>query len=240
MPKTFPIIILSVILACQSKKDITQAQYDSAQTALNAVMEETSTSQLECGYDNPGSTLGIGLIIVPDTFRIFNDPLLSSLLEKVNMYDEPYTKICSRFYKPDYGLMHFVCVDSIQQAYRVLAGNEIKYLPNQSHYSFMPWEEYILTSFGIRRIENSKHELKEAPDPQAKSLALPEGHEMFCPIEIQGDWVKVKYDCFYNREENEFEGQPCHNFIDQCKSPLTGWLRWREGNQLLIDIFLMP
>jgi hypothetical protein len=25
-----------------------------------------------------------------------------------------------------------------------------------------------------------------------------------------------------------------------CKDPLMGWLKWKEGNKILIDIFLMP
>jgi hypothetical protein len=59
-------------------------------------------------------------------------------------------------------------------------------------------------------------------------------------MEMRGDWVKVKYDCFYNDENNKYEGQPCQNFVNQCQNPLIGWIRWKQGNKLLIEIFLMP
>jgi hypothetical protein len=78
------------------------------------------------------------------------------------------------------------------------------------------------------------------PSDGSKVLTIPQGFEMFCPMEIRGDWVKVRYDCFYNDENNPHEGEPCHNFIDECKDPVTGWLKWRNENKILIDIFLMP
>ena len=63
---------------------------------------------------------------------------------------------------------------------------------------------------------------------------------MFCPLEVQGDWVRVRYDCFYNKASNPHEGQPCSEYIAQCKTAPTGWLRWRQDNKLVIDIMLLP
>ena len=82
--------------------------------------------------------------------------------------------------------------------------------------------------------------LRKLPTDSADAISLPPGHEMFCPMEVQGDWLKVQYDCFYNDEDNKYEGQPCHNYIGKCTEALTGWLRWRKDNKLLVDIFLMP
>jgi hypothetical protein len=59
-------------------------------------------------------------------------------------------------------------------------------------------------------------------------------------IDLYKEVTATEYDCFYNDDNNPNEGEPCHNFIDKCKNPLTGWLRWRQENKLLIDIFLMP
>jgi hypothetical protein len=60
------------------------------------------------------------------------------------------------------------------------------------------------------------------------------------PLEVKGEWVKVTYDCFYNDENNAFEGEPCHTYIDKCQNPVVGWLKWKQDNKILIDIFLMP
>jgi hypothetical protein len=51
--------------------------------------------------------------------------------------------------------------------------------------------------------------------------------------------VRVNYDCFYNRENNSHEGEPCYNFINECQNPVTAWLKWKQGNKLLIDIMLL-
>ena len=143
--------------------------------------------------------------------------------------------------------MHFVCIGKTDKAYKILINySDIKYFPKTKSYDFKTWDQYILQSFGIRRLSAQTGDitaslpLRIEPSDNADTLPILKGHEMFCPIEVKGDWVKVKYDCFYNDENNPNEGEPCHNFIGKCKNPLTGWLRWRQESKLLIDIFLMP
>jgi hypothetical protein len=104
-----------------------------------------------------------------------------------------------------------------------------------------------LQSFGIRRKTDETDEnekplttLRQSPTDSAAAISLPAGHEMFCAMEVQGDWLKVQYDCFYNDEDSKYEGQPCHNYIGKCSDAASGWLRWRKDNKLLVDIFLMP
>ena len=122
----------------------------------------------------------------------------------------------------------------------------VKYLPKTDNYAFRTWNKYILQSFGIRRKTKETGEvlenlsLRKEPIDNADTLSIPKGYEMFCPMEIKGDWVRIKYDCFYNDENNPHEGEPCHDFISKCTNSLTGWLRWRQENNLRIDIMLMP
>lgn len=210
---------------------------DPKPTVLNARM-----------YDNDVSSLGIGLVMAPDKFVLFNDSLLTDTFAKVNMYAEDVDKspTCSKFYKPDYGIMHFVCLSQTLKAYKVLNGKaDVKYLPKIKAYAFSSWNDYILGSFGVRRITNetgrltSEQLLKKQPD-SADTVAIPKGLEMFCPVKLQGDWLQVKYDCFYNDDDDsKHEGEPCTSYINKCKDPVTGWIRWRDGNKLLIDILVM-
>ncbi|MDB5272952.1 MAG: hypothetical protein JWO58_1319 [Chitinophagaceae bacterium] len=200
-----------------------------------------------CAFDEKTSSLGIGLVIAPEKLVLYED---SSLLNEfmncdMNSGDVKRKKICCKFFKPDYGIMHFVCLDETALSYKVLINyDEVKYLPKS--YAFKTWEDYILESFGIRRIlpEENPNEpilsLHKLPNVHSESLALPKGHELFCPMKVEGDWAKVKYDCFYNNENNDHEGEPCYSYIKECKEPLVGWLRWKQNNKLLIDIFLMP
>lgn len=217
----------------------------------SSIKEPSSTinDNVGCEYDNEVSSLGIGLIISPSKFTLYNDSLLTDRFVSKDMYSDNKEKInlCSKFYEPEYGIMHFVCLDKTKKSFKVLVNySDIKYLPNTEHYKFKSWNDYIIHSFGIRRLHNkaggiqSYLPLRKEPNEKSDTLAIPKGYEMFCPLEIKGDWIKVKYDCFYNQESNPHEGEPCHGYIDECNNPLTGWLRWRQDNKLLIDIFLMP
>ena len=201
----------------------------------------------DCQYDNASSVLGIGLVLAPAEFVIYDDASLKDVFTTVDLYadDEGHRGICPRFYGPEYGIMQFVCVDSTADAYKILTDySTAKYVTKKSGVEFKTWTKYIMDSFGIRRERGADADvpppIKREPSEASASITIPVGHEMFCPIEVRGDWVKVKYDCFYNLEQNLHEGEPCHNFIGECDVPLTGWVRWRKGNKLLIEIFLMP
>jgi hypothetical protein len=247
------ILILTIFFSCGQKNNSSESKIE---TKDNSAVDTFSTQPINqqidqdqnCSYDNQVASLGIGLIIAPPKFEIYNDSLLNDKIASIDMYEDA-TKInlCSKFFKPDYGIMHFVCIAKSEKAYKVLVNfSDIKYLPRIKNYYFKTWDEYISQSFGIRRLTNDNGDISEKyatrikPEDNADTLVIPKGHELFCPMEIKGDWIKVRYDCFYNDENNSHEGEPCHSYIGKCKNPLTGWLRWRQENQLHIDIFLMP
>lgn len=122
--------------------------------------------------------------------------------------------------------------------------NDIKFVPKNFKYVFWSWEEYLLQSHGVRRkIENDEFRnqpIRELPEESSKEIEMPnERFELLCVIEFKGDWIKVKYDCFYNQSSNSYEGLPCSEYIEECKDPSIGWLKWRDKNELLVDIFLM-
>lgn len=249
----FIIFILIIFFSCGKKSNNSESRIDTIDNpSLDTFSKEPINKLIEqdnnCGYDNQVSSLGIGLIIAPPKFEIYNDSLLNEKFASWDMYeDESKINLCSKFFKPDYGIMHFVCIAKSEKAYKVLVNfSDIKYLPKTKKYDFKTWDEYIFQSFGIRRNTNdnrdisNNHPLRKKPEDNADTLVIPKGNELFCPMEIKGDWIKVRYDCLYNDENNPYEDEPCHNYIDKCKNPLTGWLRWRRENQLLIDIFLMP
>jgi hypothetical protein len=247
------IFILMISIACGIKNKPNESNtntIDSSSVVSSSIKSVPSVTQQEqlCNYDNQVSSLGVGLVIAPTTFEIYHDSLLKDKMASWDMYqDASNLNVCSKFFKPDYGIMHFVCIGITHKAYKVLVNfSDIKYLPKTKNYNFETWEEYILQSYGISRMErltgnvSTKHPLRINPNDKADTLIIPNGHELFCPIEMKGDWIKVKYDCFYQDEDNAHEDEPCHNYIDQCKDPFMGWMRWRQENQLLIDIYLMP
>ncbi|MGB3074736.1 MAG: hypothetical protein WBB36_05425 [Chitinophagales bacterium] len=244
---------MTIFFSCRQKSNNSESKFDNIDIAsIDTISAQPINKKIDqdnnCSYDNQESSLGIGLIIAPLKFEIFNDSLLKDKISSWDMYeDASQINMCSKFFKPDYGIMHFVCIAKSEMAYKVLVNfSDVKYLPNTKNYHFKIWDEYISQSFGISRLTSKngdiskKCPLRIKPNDNADTLIISNGHESFCPMEIKGDWVKVRYDCFYNDENNSYVGEPCHNYIEKCKNPLTGWLRWRQENQLLIGIYLMP
>lgn len=248
--------LLAILLSCSQadNKTASESVIDTlpslTKDSSGYLSEKSSPLKRKCSYDNEVASLGLGLVIAPSKFDIYNDSLLTDKLASRDMYsdDDTLVDICPKFFEPDYGIMHFVCTGQTEKAYKVLINySQLKYLPKKKEYKFQSWEQYITTSMGIRRLTADQEEVYQSTEPLRKepqdgsdTLSIPEGYELFCPMEVKGDWVKVKYDCFYNLEENKYEGQPCHNYITKCKNPVTGWLRWRRSNKVLIEILLMP
>jgi hypothetical protein len=236
------IFILPVLLSC-TRQSPTSLQADTVKSVLTDTLTTTKNAETiqatqQCSYENEMPELGIGLIIAPSDFEIFNDSLLTDRFAEVKMHGQQVVGICPMFFETDYGIMHFVCVNESGNAYKLLTSStELKYIPRTKASSLRTWDDYILQSFGIRRKTSSP--VYQEPEENPKTVPIPEGHEMFCPMEVKGNWVKVRYDCFYNMKNNPHEGEPCQTFIDKCDKPLTGWLKWRDQNKLLIDIFLM-
>ena len=245
-------IILSSFLFClvfsckenKGKTEISNVQNPATKIGTSKRVQKKGIN--DCGADNKVSTLGIGLIIVPDKFAIYNDSLLTDRLADIDVYNEDMNSspVCSMFFFPEYGIMHFICLSKTKKYYKVLNGNsEVKYLPVTKSYSFLSWDKYILQSMGVRRIIDhtgkitTNQPLRVGPD-RMDTLSVPKGYELFCPMQVKGDWLQVTYDCFYNAEDNKHEGEPCSNYIKECTNPLSGWIKWKDGNKLLIDILL--
>lgn len=243
--KGISIVILILLLSCgQGGKKPNETKDSTSITSIDTVSRAAV-----CGYDNQVSSLGIGLVIAPDIFTLFNDSLLTDQFARQEIYTESESNpsICSKFWLPEYGIMHFVCVGMTDKAFRVLVDySNTKYFPKEKGYVFKTWDEYIMQSMGVRRVTDqlgtspASLPLRTEPSDSASILTIPPGLEMFCQMETRGDWVRVTYDCFYNDPDDPYEGEPCFNYIDKCTDPLIGWLRWRKENQLLIDIFLLP
>ena len=243
------LLICLLFFCCQKKPNFKENNYpiqkNNSKKTLSLVYDkEYKSIKTLCEYDNQVSSLGIGLVIAPSTFDIYKDSLLSSKIKHINMYNnDNEINFCSKFFKPDYGIMHFICISRNSISYKILVNfSDILYLPVKKGYKFKSWDNYIYQSFGIRRKINkgTTNLLRSNPSDNSIALDIPKGLECFCPMKINGNWVQVKYDCFYNKEDNPYEGLPCYQYIMKCKKPLTGWLKWRDKNKLLIDIFLTP
>jgi hypothetical protein len=158
-------------------------------------------------------------------------------MDSIRFYSETN---CPFYFSPEYGIMHYVCLGHYGRSFKIIVdSSEVKYVPDTKDYQFKNWNDYILESFGIsRKTEPIIQPVRKMPNVDSPNITIPDGLEMFCPMEVQGDWIKVVYDCFYQSDEHT--GEPCHDFINECKTPITGWIKWKERQKILIEIALMP
>lgn len=229
------IVAILLLASCQSK---TAKKETLAEKVLSKLPTDTTH---EVAYDNPAKTLGLGLVKAPDKFDIYDDSLLSKKYQSVDMHQEKIAGLAPKYFKPESGIMHFVCISQSEKAYHILINNNTeKYLPKANGYDFVSWDSYITQSYGIKPLYEGEKSIALQTEPDGKGKAIPgtEKYEMFCPMQVKGDWAQVQFDCFYNTDNNRHEGEPCHKYIGQCKSPVTGWLQWRKDEKVLIDIFL--
>ena len=195
-----------------------------------------------CGFENEVNNLGIGIVECPETFIVYKDSLLKDTIAKINLYETDLNKynICGKFSKPDYGILHLVCLHQDSKFYKVMINTkDFAFIAKTNGLIFKTWSEYLLSVYGLGRNHTAIGDFKKQSvlrdiSNQLDTLTIPKGIESFCPIEIKGDWIKIQYDC------DNTEGISCLKKKQNCESPLIGWIRWRKDNRFLIDIYLLP
>jgi hypothetical protein len=84
---------------------------------------------------------------------------------------------------------------------------------------FETWEDHILKVFAVE-FDPRENALRDGPGGNVKNPNLPQD-ATFRPVQISGEWLKVRWD----RSE-----QP-------KKDVESGWVRWRDNSQILVDLF---
>lgn len=233
-----PLYLLFIVFGCnqpaanQQPLSTPKSELVEKKDSISSTKPKDST--IIYSYENETSTLGIGLVMGIDTMELYNDSLLKNLHVKWDMYQEqPKPTLYSKFWKPDYGIMHFICLEKNSKYFKVLINyNDIKFFPNTRKYKFQTWEEYISSSYGIGS-NPSDSVMYSEPDKKSSIIKI-KGNSL-CALQIKGEWVKVA-DC------NDSAFEPCYEILNQKpnKTATRGWLKWKEKNKLLIGICLMP
>jgi hypothetical protein len=94
---------------------------------------------------------------------------------------------------------------------------------------YVSWQEYIMdVQSPIEPIGESQY-IYQNPTTRSKSLTTLKAGYVIQPLQIQGDWLKVKY---------SFNVQACDGEEEATKKTriFTGWTRWRKDGKSLIRI----
>ncbi len=150
----------------------------------------------------------IGFITTSDIYK-FND--------KINLYDNIGNKIKTITIKDEYDILALKCydIDSIHYKVRLENGKTVFLKKNNKLIIFQTWEKHILSLFSVE-FDYKKNPIKDKAFYSSKTLKFVKD-EFYLPYKIKDEWLQVKWG-------NEDNWQ-------------YGWIKWREGNKLLISFY---
>lgn len=164
------------------------------------------------------------------TIEVFDD-------KTINSYNiKNLDSINTTWFKPlhvhlDYFIFDFQCSDYGEDWIQVVVNEEtnLKYwIRNTTVFKFTSWEDFISNVIGIRPLDEKNNPILTKPNVDAPKC-VKQPIDCLMPVEVVGDWMKVKLEpavcdkTFEMEEEQNFEG----------------YIRWKKGNKLIIDYFLL-
>ena len=162
-----------------------------------------------------------------DTIRIYHaDQSLYGAIYSENDETEPAfngsDSLAIRSYYPDYYVVIMDCYGLSEGQYRVKIGGSEKYMEHKDGITiYEDWATHLKSSFIVTKADNP---LRETPEIKGEIAGdYDYKHLSFYAIQVSGDWVQVVCDM-------DCEG--CPN-----QEQITGWLKWRDGNRLLVELY---
>jgi hypothetical protein len=126
-------------------------------------------------------------------------------------------------FHPDYFVLALKCVGEDENRYEVIVNEETglkKFVrKDDATLKFETWEKHILKTFAVD-FDREQNPLRETPEGQVKDFVLPK-EATFHPVEVNGEWLKIRWDSSKKAVKND----------------KFGWVKWKENNKILIELF---
>jgi hypothetical protein len=186
----------------------------------------TSWSQ----YDQP-KEIGIGFTIATNPYEFEDLSIPKNLFKNKELNITWISKdVFPYFYKPDYGLYHFICLEKTPNYYKILVNdNEIGYLPNDSNFYFKSWDALILNKTVARLTDDNP--IREESNNNSEIVENHCEFDQFQVIDIiQKDneyWIQISF------------SKDCEDYREGNSEMKYGWIKWRTDNKLLVDIMML-
>jgi hypothetical protein len=184
------------------------------------------------GQNRQPKELGIGFAIAENPYLYEDMSHPKDIFSNSELTNRIQTdKIFPFFYKPDYGLYHFICLEKNSKYYKILINDtEIGFIPNNENYIFKEWET-ILLSASVERIDKQnliRKNLTESDKETVTNNCKYETLKVTDIIERKGEfWIAVSF------------ASNCEPYPKENAEQKTGWIKWRDLNKLLIRIQLL-
>lgn len=161
------------------------------------------------------------------TIEFFND-------KSINSWNIKNLEIQRQWLKPevlwlDYSALNFRCKTKAKGWYEVIVNNQTGktfWIKNNRLTEFLSWESYLKNMFGIQRISNFKQAIKKSPAKNSSETKYV-GKDCFQVKSMKGEWIEI------------FTPHYCKDGYTDSKTKIqSGWIKWKNGNILLIHYFI--
>ena len=123
----------------------------------------------------------------------------------------------------DNSLLMFICTGVNDDKYKVVVNKETgleKYIKKENFWILRNWQEHIIHSVVSIDFEIKSNPIRSNPNDEATIIKVSANIDpVIEPIEINGDWLKIRY------WQNERE--------------MIGWIKWKICNQIILKLFYL-
>jgi len=119
----------------------------------------------------------------------------------------------------DYGLFKFRCKTKKKDRYEVyVSGSQTMWIKVKNYTDYFSWEDYLKNMFSIERSDKKTQFIYSRPF--TKSAKIKSENDCFEVKQMQNEWIKVET-------------------AGHCESEkrISGWIKWRDGNRILINYY---
>jgi hypothetical protein len=123
----------------------------------------------------------------------------------------------------DYSQFNFRCKSATANWLELIVNNDngmTLWVKRTKTTTYLTWEEYLKNASQVDRLEEFKQKIRERPNDKSAEIEY-EGRDCFEVRSMQGDWIEI------------FTSDTCDEEGTTTKVK-SGWIRWREGEKLLI------
>ncbi len=191
------------------------------------------------GQEKNPVKLGLGIVAIGDTYdesktiAVYKDKNLKNKIEDFKLYGELKT-VWPYYFKPDYGLCYFVCLEKTKDYFKVLINDkEEGFLKNERDKYFKTWESLLINST-VERLDIIANPLRLKPIDNAEKIKLEykivvDRLSVIDVIEVNGEhWLKVNF------------SKSGKDVIDNATQDTgEGWIKWKADDKLLVRILLL-
>ncbi|WP_298547099.1 hypothetical protein [uncultured Aquimarina sp.] len=121
--------------------------------------------------------------------------------------------------KEEYEILSFRCFGAKDSIYSIFIDDETKYILKDDRLVILQsWEEHLLNSIFSIGLDLEENPIRESIEGNP-ILSEKSNNYKISPVEIKGEWMKVKYQNFNTEKTTE------------------GWIKWRNEKCLFVEIF---